>query len=103
LAIPQDPLNPGACQGGEVVLNGAAMKADRCEITLVAFFCLSAIVPSADAEVRVKIGIPFVNNPQVNGTRVSVDFVANPDDFVQCKTHFTDDSYMKGMTFVKKK
>ena len=103
LAIPRDSLNPGAGQGGEVVLNGAAMKADRCVITLVAFFCISAIVPSADAEIRVKIDIPFVNDPQVNGTRVSVDSVANPDDFVHCKTHFTDDSYVKGMTFVKRK
>jgi hypothetical protein len=88
LAIPRDSLNPRAGQGGEVVLNGAAMKADRCAITLVAFFCLCATVSSADAEIRVRIDIPFVNDPQVNGTRVSVDFVANPDDFIQCKTPF---------------
>jgi hypothetical protein len=103
LPIPRDSLNPRAGQGGEVVLNGVAMRADRWAITLVAFFCLSAIVRSADAVIRVKIDIPFVNDPQMNGTRVSVGFVANTDDFVQSKTHFTDDSYMKGMTFVKRK
>jgi hypothetical protein len=57
------------------------MKAGRCAIPLIAFFCLSAIVSSANAEIRVKIDIPFVNDPQVNRTRVSVGFVANPDDF----------------------
>ena len=48
-----------------------------------------------------KIDLPFVDDPQVIGEWVSVDFVANPADFNPDKLKRPEDLFLKGLTFLE--
>ena len=46
-----------------------------------------------------RIDYPFVNDPQVIGKWVSVDFVQKPEDFKAGEKHWTGDLYLKDLDF----
>jgi bla regulator protein BlaR1 len=47
------------------------------------------------------IDLPFVNDPQVIGQWVSVDFVADPADFTPDKPSWKGKLYLKGLSFLE--
>jgi bla regulator protein BlaR1 len=48
------------------------------------------------------INLPFADDPAVLGTWLSVDFVAEPEDFTPGIKQFQDDLYLGGFTFLPK-
>ncbi len=65
-----------------------------------ALLALSVLIIPVTAQVRDDLNLPFENDSEVLGTWESVDFVTQPGDFVPGKKQFSEELYLKKLTFL---